>query len=63
MKRREARWRQSEEPIRKKKTKPVKNTYRDYWQRRKKRKRDKRKELRLLGVEPLRPQAPGWESA
>lgn len=46
MKRREARWRQSEEPIRKKKTKPVKNTYRDYWQRRKKRKRDRQKKGR-----------------
>ena len=43
MKRREARRRQSDEPFRREKTKPVKNTYRDYWQRRKKRKRDRQK--------------------
>lgn len=38
MKRREARWRQCE-PFRRKKTKPMKN-HRDYWQKRKKRKRE-----------------------
>lgn len=43
MKSREARRRQSDEPFRREKTKPVKNTYRDYWQRRKKRKRGRKK--------------------
>lgn len=43
MKRRKVRWRQSEEPFRRKKTKPVKNIYRDYWQRRKNRKRERYK--------------------
>ena len=48
MKRREARWRQSDKPIRRKKTKPVKNTYRYYWQRRKKRKRDRQRKDREM---------------